>query len=56
MKKEYQPKTGEKCGCKPGVYRDNCSACEGTGWRIDFAKIRAKTMTTENHKPEKERS
>lgn len=36
----YQPKTGQPCGCKKGVQRDNCPACEGTGWRIDFAKIR----------------
>jgi hypothetical protein len=36
----YQPKTGEPCGCKRGVERDNCPACEGTGWRIDFRKIR----------------
>ncbi len=38
----YQPKTGAKCGCKRGVQRDNCSACEGTGMVIDFASIRAK--------------
>lgn len=36
-----QPKTGEPCGCKPGRVRDNCTRCEGTGWRIDFAAIRA---------------
>jgi hypothetical protein len=38
----YQPKTGQPCHCKPGVHRDNCPDCEGTGQRIDFAKIRAK--------------
>jgi hypothetical protein len=38
----YQPKTGEACSCKPGQQRDNCPSCEGTGQRIDFAKIRAK--------------
>lgn len=38
----YQPKTGQPCSCKPGVQRDNCPDCEGTGQRIDFAKIRAK--------------
>ena len=38
----YQPKTGAACCCRPGVYRDNCPACEGTGWRIDFAAIRAR--------------
>lgn len=37
----YQPKTGERCSCKPGVQRDNCPMCEGTGWRIDFAAVRA---------------
>jgi hypothetical protein len=41
----YQPKTGERCGCKRGVQRDNCPACEGTGWRIDFRAIRARTKT-----------
>jgi hypothetical protein len=38
----YQPKTGLHCHCRPGVYRDNCPNCEGTGWQIDFAKIRAR--------------
>lgn len=42
----YQPKTGDRCTCRPGVQRDNCPECEGTGWRIDFAKIRAR------HKPD----
>jgi hypothetical protein len=41
-KPEYQPKTGEACGCRPGVARDNCPACEGTGQKIDFAAIRAR--------------
>ena len=36
----YQPKTGAKCSCKRGVQRDNCPACEGTGWQINFAAIR----------------
>lgn len=39
--KPYQPKTGQKCHCKPGQHRDNCPDCEGTGQRIDFAAIRA---------------
>jgi hypothetical protein len=39
----YQPKTGARCHCKAGQARDNCPDCEGTGWRIDFAAIRAKT-------------
>lgn len=37
---EYQPKTGARCACRPGMERDNCAACEGTGRRIDFAAIR----------------
>ena len=45
---EYQPKTGEKCNCKKGVQRDNCPACEGTGWRIDFAAIRERTKRFRN--------
>lgn len=39
-KPEYQPKTGAKCGCRPGNARENCQNCEGTGEVIDFAKIR----------------
>jgi hypothetical protein len=38
--REYQPKTGAKCGCRRGVERDNCPNCEGTGQVIDFAAIR----------------
>lgn len=38
----YQPKTGERCSCRPGVERDNCARCEGTGEVIDFAAIRAR--------------
>ena len=37
---EYQPKTGARCTCRPGIARDNCAACEGTGRKIDFAAIR----------------
>lgn len=37
---EYQPKTGARCTCRPGIERDNCAACEGTGRKIDFAAIR----------------
>lgn len=37
---EHQPKTGEKCGCRRGVQRDNCPNCEGTGYVIDFHAIR----------------
>jgi hypothetical protein len=39
----YQPKTGARCSCRRGVARDNCPNCEGTGWVIDFAAIRAAT-------------
>lgn len=35
------PKTGARCGCKPGAQRDNCPTCEGSGMVIDFAAIRA---------------
>lgn len=38
----YQPKTGARCTCRPGVHRDNCPTCEGTGWMIDFRAIRAR--------------
>ena len=37
----YQPKTGVPCSCKPGVQRDNCRHCEGTGMVIDHALIRS---------------
>ncbi len=37
----YQPKTGQHCSCRAGQQRDNCPQCEGTGWCIDFAAIRA---------------
>jgi hypothetical protein len=39
---DTQPKTGEPCACRPGIARDNCPQCEGTGQRIDFAAIRAR--------------
>jgi len=39
---EYQPKTGQACGCKRGIERDNCANCEGTGMAIDFRAIRAR--------------
>jgi len=55
----YQPKTGFKCGCRRGIQRDNCPACEGTGWLIDFAKIRARNAEpakSETSQPEKARS
>lgn len=43
----YQPKTGVKCGCKPGIVRDNCPRCEGTGDVIDFQKIRERSLKIE---------
>lgn len=49
LARAYQPKTGARCGCRPGVQRDNCPACEGTGWRIDFAAIRRETMPRTCH-------
>lgn len=39
----YQPRIGQRCACRPGVQRDNCPTCEGTGWVIDFQKLRART-------------
>ena len=44
----YQPKTGARCGCRRGVQRDNCPTCEGTGFVIDFAKIRARSACLRN--------
>jgi hypothetical protein len=38
------PRTGAKCGCKPGIHRDNCSTCEGTGWVINFAAVRNRVL------------
>ena len=43
-KPEYQPHTGQRCHCRPGQHRDNCPDCEGTGWKIDFAAIRARRL------------
>lgn len=56
----YQPKTGVRCSCKPGVQRDNCPSCEGTGWMIDFAKIRSRrnpgyTLTQQEYRNLKSR-
>lgn len=50
---QYQPKTGAKCSCRPGVQRDNCPQCEGTGWVIDFRAIRAKRFFTHKDTLEK---
>ncbi len=43
--REYQPKTGAKCGCKQGLVRDNCPTCEGTGQVVDFRAIRTAPPT-----------
>ena len=32
--------TGRPCTCKPGLHRDNCPQCEGSGKEIDFAAMR----------------
>ena len=52
MSAAWQPKTGQPCGCRKGVERDNCPACEGTGWRIDFQAIRAKRLAAQDPKQE----
>jgi hypothetical protein len=41
-RQDHPPRTGAKCFCKRGVQRDNCPECEGTGWKIDFVKLRAR--------------
>lgn len=38
----HAPKTGARCSCKRGVQRDNCPACEGTGFCIEFGLIMAR--------------
>jgi hypothetical protein len=40
----YQPKTGNKCGCKRGIERDNCPACGGMGLQIDFKAVRERNI------------
>lgn len=42
-------KTGRQCHCAPGRQRESCPDCEGTGWQIDFAAIRAATANHRNH-------
>lgn len=36
--------TGQKCSCKRGIERDNCSNCEGTGKLIDFRAMRSRAQ------------
>jgi hypothetical protein len=43
----YTPRTGARCSCRRGVQRDNCPACEGTGWVIDFAAIHRRRRARE---------
>lgn len=43
MKAPVPPKTGARCSCKPGIARDNCPSCEGSGEVIDFKALRAQT-------------
>ena len=40
MKLNVLPILG-RCDCRFGLERDNCAACEGTGYRIDFAALHA---------------
>jgi hypothetical protein len=49
---QYQPKTGAKCGCRRGIQRDNCPNCEGTGYVIDFAAIRARNTPPTQPEPD----
>jgi hypothetical protein len=39
------------CSCRPGVHRDNCPACEGTGRRIDFAAMHRDRKEREGRVP-----
>lgn len=50
----YSPKTGNSCGCKRGLERDNCPQCEGTGQQIDFARIHRERRAELNHPSEHE--
>jgi hypothetical protein len=36
----HVPRSGP-CGCRPGIWRDNCPDCEGTGLAIDWRKYHA---------------
>ena len=40
MKLNVLPILG-RCDCRSVFERDNCAACEGTGYRIDFAALHA---------------
>lgn len=47
----YTPLTGNKCGCKRGIERDNCPNCEGTGKVINFRAIHANKQSKPAHTP-----
>lgn len=47
----YSPKTGAACGCRRGMERDNCAACEVTGRQIDFKAIRARNAASATPTP-----
>jgi len=46
--KTYQ--TDTPCSCRPGAQRDNCTACEGTGFLIDFHAIHRDRHTEKQSK------
>lgn len=43
---QTQPRTGQPCTCRRGQQRDNCPACEGTGYRIDFSRAEVQARLT----------
>lgn len=52
----YQPKTGQRCDCKPGLQRDNCPACEGTyGLRSTASAALRATRSNTQRRPELDR-
>jgi len=47
IREKTPPLNGYPCHCKPGVHRDNCPDCEGTGHAIDWKEFhRLKTAAT----------
>lgn len=48
----YTPLTGQACGCKRGIQRDNCPNCEGTGKAIDFRAIHARRLEMSKQRTE----
>ena len=51
-KSTYQIRTGQRCTCKRGQERDNCAACEGTGWQLDFRAMRAQSTAKPAPQPD----